>query len=80
MREVVADVAEDAAAEDGGGDVPVPVEDCVGELVEGGGEDDEEGGGHDEAELVHGEVVVDAVEEEVCGEADAVVGEVSGWC
>lgn len=76
MGQIVADVAEDAAAEDGDGDVPVPVEDKVGEAVEGGGEHDEEGGWHDEAEFVHGEVVVDAVEEEMQGYADAVVREV----
>lgn len=74
MRQVVADVAEDAAAVDRDGDVPVPVEDEVGEAVEGRGEHDEEGGGHDEAEFVHGEVVVDAVEEEMQGYANAVVG------
>ena len=77
MGQIVADVAEDAAAEDRNRDVPVPVEDEVGEAVEGRGEHDEEGGRHDEAEFVHGEVVVDAVEEEVQGYANAIVREIS---
>ena len=80
VREVVADVAEDATAVDGDGGVPVVEEDGVRELPEGDGEDDEEGGWHDEAEAVHGQVVVHAVEEEVQGYEDAVVGEVAGGC
>ena len=67
MRAVVADVAEYTTAEDGDGGVPVIPEDGVCELVEGGGKGDEEGGRHDESVFVHGEVVVDAVEEEVEG-------------
>lgn len=43
------------------------------EMVEGVGEDEEEGRGHDEAVAAHGEIVVDAVEEEVEGDGDAVV-------
>ena len=77
MRDVVANVAEDAAAEDGRGGEPVPVENRVGELVEGHGEGDEERGRHDEAEFVHGEVVVDAVEEEMGRDSDAVVRKIS---
>lgn len=75
---VVEGVAEDTAAEGSSGGEPVEEEDGVGELPEGSGQDDEEGGRHDEAVLVHGQVVVDAVEEEVGGDADAVVGEVAG--
>ena len=76
MGQIVANVAEDAAAVDRDRDVPVPVEDEVGEAVEGCGEHDEEGGRHDEAEFVHGEVVVDAVEEEVQGDTNAIVREI----
>ena len=76
MGQVVADVTEDAAAVYRYGDVPVPVKDEEGEAVEGGGEHDEKGGRHDEAEFVHGEVVVDAMEEEVQGYTDAIVREI----
>lgn len=80
MRQVVADVAEDAAAEDAGCDVPVVEKDGVGELPEGCGKDEEESRRHNEPVAVHGKVVMDTVEEEVERKADTVVGEVSGIC
>lgn len=74
---VVEGVAKDTAAEGSRGGVPVVKQDGVGELPEGSGQDHEEGGWHDEAVLVHGQIVVDAVEEEVGSDADAVVREVA---
>ena len=74
MGQVVADVSEDSTAEDGDCCVPVVEEDGVGEFVERCCKGDEEGWGHDEAVAVHGEVVVDAMEEKVGCDADAVIG------
>ena len=77
MCQIVADVSEDTATEGGDGCVPIVEEDCVGEPVEGGCQGEEEGRGHDEAVSVHGEVVVNAVEDEVGCDAHAIVGEIS---
>ena len=76
MRQVVADVAEDATAVDGRRGVPVVEEDGMGELPERCSEDEEECRWHDESETVHGEIVVDAVKEEVQRERHAIVREV----
>lgn len=76
MRAVVANVAENTTAVDGDGGVPVVKEDGVGEFPERRGEDQEQSRRHDEAQAVHGEVVVDAMEEEVQGDGGAVVGQV----
>ena len=54
MREIVADIAEDATAVDCNGCVPVIEEDEVSKVPERGGEDEEECGRHDESVAVHG--------------------------
>lgn len=77
MSKVVTDVSEDAAAEDSFSDIWIVGEKKVGQAIEGGCEDKEEGGWHHQAEFVHGEVVVDAVEEEVECQGNAVIGEKS---
>lgn len=74
---VVKGVAKDTTAEGGSGSVPVVKQDGVGKLPEGSGQDDKEGGRHDEAVPVHGQVVMNAVKEEVRGDADAVIREVA---
>ena len=74
MCQVVADVSENTAAVDCNCDIPIPVKYSVGEFVEGKCEDDEEGRWHDESVLVHGEIMMDAVEKEVEGQEDAIVG------
>lgn len=61
MGEVVAYIAEDTPAEDGGCYVPVPIEDGMCKVVEWYCEEEEEGGGHDESVAVHWEVMVDAM-------------------
>lgn len=76
MRQIIADIAEDPARKDRHSSVPIVGKDKVCELVERCSENDKEGGRHDEAVAVHGEVVVDTVEEEVGGYTDTVVREV----
>lgn len=76
MCHVVADVAEKPAAKDGRGHAPVPEEQRVCQFPERNCEGDEEYGRHDEAILVHRQVVVDAVEQEVGCDADPVVWQV----
>lgn len=77
VRQVVADIAKDAAAVDGRAEVPVVREDDTGQLPEWCGQHNEERGGHDQTVLVHRQVVVDAVEEEVEGDANSVVRKVA---
>ena len=57
--------------------IPVVEEDSVCKLPEGCCQRGKQCGWHDESVLVHGEVVVNAVEEEMKGEGDAVVGKVT---
>lgn len=73
VGQIVADITQDSTAVNGGGSIPIPKDDGVRKLPPGGCEDGEECGGHDEAEAVHGEIVVDAVEEEVRGDHEAVI-------
>jgi hypothetical protein len=77
---VVTGVAKDTAGVGGQGGIPVPEDDCMGELPEWCCQCDEERGWHYESVLIHGEVVVDAVEEEVEGDADAIVWKVAVKC
>lgn len=75
--QVVADVAENAAAIDGCSHIPVPEEQRMCDPPEGRGQNDEERRWHDQAVLVHGEVVVDTVQQEVRGDAPSVIRQVS---
>lgn len=77
VRQVVAHIAEDAAAVNGGADVPVQPEDGMGQFPEGCSEDDEQCWRHHQAILVHGQVVMDAVEGEMQRDTDSVVRKVT---
>lgn len=77
VREVITYVAKYTTTEHSCCCVPVVEEDCMSELIEWCCESDEEGRRHDKAITVHREVVVDAVEKEVCRYADSVVRKVS---
>lgn len=74
MGQIVADVAEDAAAEHHDCHIPVVEEDSMRELIEWCCKDDEKRGRHDKSVAVHGEIMVDAMEEEVEGQEDRTVG------
>lgn len=77
VRHVVADVPKQTAAEAGGPRVPVVEEDGVGEGPERRAEDAEQGRGHDEAVLVHGEVVVNSMKQEMQRNSYSVVGKIA---
>lgn len=49
MGQVVADITKNAPTEHRGSDIPVPVEDCMGQLVEGCCKNDEKGWRHHKA-------------------------------
>ena len=73
MGQVVADVAKDSSTEHGYCSVPIVEEHCMRELVERCCESNEEGRWHNEAVLVHWEIMVDAVKEEVCCDANSII-------
>lgn len=74
VSEIVADVSKDTATEDLQGCEPVVEEHCVGQLPERCSQNNEQRRWHNQAVLVHREVVMDTVEQEVQGEADSVIG------
>jgi len=65
VGQIVADIAEDAAAVYGYGSIPVVEENGVGKLPEGGCQCYKKSRRHDESVLVHREVVMDAVKEKM---------------
>jgi len=65
VRQIVADVTEDTAAEDRGSDRPIPVEYSVCKFPERNGKSGEEDGWHDQSELVHRKIVMDTVKQKV---------------
>lgn len=65
MRAVITNVAEDPPTEDSDRNIPVIPEDEMGKLIEGGGEDEEKWRGHDQAVSIHGQIVVNAMQDEM---------------
>lgn len=65
VGQVIADVTEYTSTEHGHGDVPIPVKDKVGEVVERYSENEEQGWRHDKSEFVHGKVMMDAMEKKM---------------
>lgn len=76
VRQVVADVSEDAAAVSCSCGVPVVVYYCVRKFPEGYGENHEECWRHDEPKSVHRQIMVNAVEKEVQCNEKSVIGKV----
>lgn len=76
VRHIVKDVAEDATAVGSDSAVPVPEDDGVREVPERVGEGHKERRRHDQAILVHWQVVVNAVKEEVGGDTHTVVRQI----
>lgn len=74
MRHIVADVAKNTTTVHSRGSVPVIEEDGVGEVPERRSEKYEERGRHDQAQPVHGKVMVDTVKQEVQRDGHTIVG------
>lgn len=74
---VVAHVAEDTSTVHCSSSIPIVVEDGMSEFPEWRCEDEEERRRHDEAVLVHGEVVMNAVKGEVQSNPNAIVREIA---
>lgn len=73
MSQVVANVAENATAEHLHCCEPVVEEDSMSQLPERECKDDKQCGWHNQSVLVHRKVVVDTVEQEMKGQANAIV-------
>lgn len=73
MSQVVANVSEYTAAVHRCRKVPIEGEKEMRKLPERRGKSDKKSRGHDESVLVHGEIVVNAVQEEVQRDPDSVV-------
>lgn len=79
VRQVVADVTKDASAINSGSGVPAVRKNPMSQLVERRGENYKKCRRHDEAILVHRQVMMDAVEEEMHGNANSVVRKPPGF-
>ena len=77
MRQVIADVPKNPPAEDGSGSVPVVTEKKVGQAVKRGGKGNEQRWWHDQSKLVHWQIVMYTMEQEVKRNANAIVREIS---
>jgi hypothetical protein len=73
MGHVVASVTKDASTIRSQCRIPVPEDDSVCKFPEGCGKRDEECRGHDKPVLVHREIMMNAVEKEMQGNANTVV-------
>jgi hypothetical protein len=77
MGHVVASVSKDAAAIRSKGRMPVPENDGVCKFPKGCGKRDEECRRHDKPILVHREIMMNAVEQEMQSDANAIIWKMS---
>lgn len=77
VRQVIADVAKDATTVDSGGGMPAVGEDGMGQLPKWSCKDNKESRGHDKSVFVHGQVMMNAMEQEVSGDTNAVIGKIA---
>lgn len=73
MGEIIADIPKDAATEYRRGRVPVVIEDCVCQLPERSSQKHEQCRWHNKTILIHREIVVDTMKQEVQSKTDTVV-------
>lgn len=77
VSQVVADVAKNTSTVNSRGGVPAVKEQNMRQLPKRRCEKDEQRGWHDESVLVHGQIVVNAMQQEVQGYEDSVVREIA---
>lgn len=78
MGQVIADVAKHAATKDGKSGIPIVEKDAMRQFPERSGQNNKQSRGHDEPILIHGDVMVDSVQQEMEGDPNAIVGQVPG--
>lgn len=74
MGEIVADIARHTTAENPSTNKPVEPEDRMGQAPEGNGKDQKQRRRHDQPKLVHGQVMVDSMHQEMQRNHDPVIG------
>lgn len=77
VRQIVTDVAEDATTVDRRCHVPIPEEKGMSKLPERCRECYEQSRRHDESVLVHGQIMMDAMKQEVESDANTIVGKIT---
>lgn len=77
VSQIIADVAENAAAVDSSASMPAIHEDGLSKVPEWSCQSHEESRGHDKSVLVHGQVMVNAMKQKVQGDAHAVIREIA---
>ena len=76
MGQIIADIPKDTAAENSSCRMPIPIDDCMSKLVERRSQDHEESRWHHQAQLVHRQIVMDAMQQKVSSYTDTIVREV----
>lgn len=77
MGHVITDISKDTTTVRQHTGIPVVVEDRMRQLPKWSSKNDEQGRGHHKSIFVHGQVVMDAMQEEVQGDTNSVVREKS---
>ena len=62
MGQIIADIPKNTATENSSCRMPIPIDDCMSKLVERGCQDHEESRWHHQAQLVHGQIVMDTMQ------------------
>lgn len=73
MGQVVADISENTTTKHGRCNSFIPVKEGMCKLVKRYREGEEQGWWHDQSELVHWEIMMDAVEKEVEGQSGSII-------
>lgn len=77
MSQVIADITKDTATVDSGRSIPVVGKNGVGEIPKRSSKQHEHGWGHNKPVPIHGQVVVNAVKQEVRNDAVSVIRKVA---
>ena len=77
MSHIVTDITKDTTTENRQSSIPVVEEHGVGQLPERGGEDNKQSRWHDQPILVHRQIMMDSMEQEVESETDSVIRKIS---
>ena len=77
MGQVVHDITQDTATVHRCGNIPVPKKDGMRQLPERRGQRQEQRRGHNQAEFVHGQIMVDSMQQKVRCDHEPVIGHFS---
>lgn len=78
VSHVIANVAEHAATVYRQGRIPVVGKDSMGQFPERCSQDNEEGRGHHKSVFVHGQIMMDSVQQEMQSKSNSIIGKEPG--